>query len=160
MIRPLAVAATVAFAAVAAPAAAQTWGQPVYVSPWGHAVGGAPLSEVETRAYVATGRWADGYSDQAYVYAPAPVYGYGRTYGYGRYDHDRRRGDRDGYGYGRRGYGYGHGGHEPRPLGGYRDVWGYNDDRPPASRGEPRDRGYEGGDRRDCGCPDVYLYDR
>ncbi|HYD28495.1 hypothetical protein [Brevundimonas sp.] len=162
MIRPLAAAAAaaLAFAALAGAASAQTWGQPVYVSPYGRVVGGTPLSEVETRSYVNTGRWADGYSDQAYVYVPAPVYGerygYGRGYGHARRDNDHRHGygDRDGYGRGR----YGHGGYEPRPRPGYRDVWGYNDDRPPSARRWSRDRR----DRhdRDCGCGDVYLYDR
>lgn len=156
MIHPLAAAAALAFAAVAGPAAAQTWGQPIYVSPYGRVVGGTPLSEVETRAYVNTGRWADGYSDQAYVYVPAPVYGeryrYDRGYGHQRYGY--------GYGYDRQRHGYGHGGYEPRPRPGYRDVWGYNDDRHPSARGWSRDRDYDRSHYRDCGCPDVYLYDR
>lgn len=162
MIRNLAAAAAGLFlTALAASAAAQTWGQPVYVSPYGRVIGGTPLSEIETRSYVNTGRWADGYSDQAYVYVPAPVYG--QRYGHG-----------GGYGYGAR-HGYGHVqdrhhrhypgcGHryrddryEPRPHQGYRDVWGYNDDRHPTARGWSRDRRHYG---RDCDCPDVYLYDR
>jgi len=166
MIRILAAAGAGLFlTTLAASAAAQTWGQPIYVSPYGRIVGGTPLSEVETRSYVHTGRWADGYSDQVYVYVPAPVYGqrYGheRSYGYG---------DRHGYGYGRDrydrrhrhypgcGHGHGYGGHEPRPRPGYRDVWGYNDDRHPSARGwrDHRRRPYG----RDCDCPDVYLYDR
>ena len=125
MIRILSAAAAGLFlTALAGTAAAQTWGQPVYVSPYGRVVGGTPLSEIETRSYVNTGRWADGYSDQAYVYVPAPVYG--ARYGYG---HDRRHGHGYGHDYGR--YGYGYGRYEPRPHQGYRDVWGYNDDRPP-----------------------------
>ncbi|HYC68462.1 hypothetical protein [Brevundimonas sp.] len=167
MIRPLAVAAALAVASLAGAASAQTWGQPIYVSPYGRVVGGTPLSEIETRAYVNTGRWADGYSDQAYVYVPAPVYGERYGYGYGRdYGHDRRRpergygyGDRYAYGHGRRAYGYGHGGYEPRPRPGYRDVWGYNDDRHPSSRRWSSDRRARRYDR-DCGCGDVYLYDR
>ncbi|MBW8303063.1 MAG: hypothetical protein K0M78_03800 [Brevundimonas sp.] len=73
MIRPLAAAAGLFLAALAGGATAQTWGQPVYVGPYGRVVGGTPLSEVETRSYVNTGRWADGYSDQVYVHAPAPA---------------------------------------------------------------------------------------
>ncbi|HYC97251.1 hypothetical protein [Brevundimonas sp.] len=165
MIRPVAAVGALFLFTLAGAASAQTWGQPVYVSPYGHVVGGTPLSEIETRSYVATGRWADGYSDQAYVHVPAPVYGqrYGHGYGHdGRYD--RRHGYRDHHGYGRADhYGYdreryGYGGYEPRPRPGYRDVWGYNDDRHPSSRvsRERRDRRYD----RDCGCADVYLYDR
>lgn len=158
-----AAAAGLILTALAGSAAAQTWGQPIYVSPYGGGVGGTPLSEVETRSYVNTGRWADGYSDQAHVYAPAPAYGprygdeYGRGYGYGygdrygRYDHGR--------------YGYGHGRYERRPHQGYRDVWGYNDDRHPSARGYQSDRSHRRDYRdhrydRDCGCGDVYLYDR
>ncbi|HZW15493.1 MAG TPA: hypothetical protein VFF66_04470 [Brevundimonas sp.] len=157
MIRTLAAAGLVlAGLALADDAPAQTWGQPVYVSPHGHVVGGTPLAEVETRSYVNTGRWADGYSDEAYVYVPVPVYGsrYGHNrgyrYGYDRYDRDR---------YGRGWSAYGHGRYEPRPRPGYRDVWGYNDDRHPASRGWSRERRSHYHDR-DCGCGDVYLYDR
>ena len=137
---------------LAGSATAQTWGQPVYVSPYGRVVGGTPLSEVETRAYVNTGRWADGYSDQAYVYVPAPVHG--ARYGYG-HGHDSRQG-RQRYGYDD---GYRYSRHEPRPHQGYRDVWGYNDDRPPSARGWSRDR-HDRRYERDCGCGDVYLYDR
>ncbi|HYC74911.1 hypothetical protein [Brevundimonas sp.] len=159
MIRPLAVAGALAFLSLAGGAAAQTWGQPVYVSPYGRVVGGTPLSEVETRSYVNTGRWADGYSDPAWVYVPAPVYG--ERYHDQGYGHDRRYGYGDRYGHHRRGYGrhYDHGGYEPRPRPGYRDVWGYNDDRHPSSRRAYRDRRYDRYDR-DCGCGDVYLYDR
>lgn len=158
MIRTLAavggLSLAVATTGLAGPAAAQTWGQPVYVSPYGRVVGGTPLSEVETRSYVNTGRWADGYSDQAYVYVPVPVYGqrYGHGYSYG-YGH----GDRHGYDH--RPYGYGYGRYEPRPRQGYRDVWGYNDDRHPSARGGSRERRSHRHDR-DCGCGDVYLYDR
>ena len=154
MIRILAAAGGLSLALLAGGAAAQTWGQPVYVSPYGRVVGGTPLSEIETRSYVNTGRWADGYSDQAWVHVPAPAYGE-------RYGHDRRHGyeSRYGYGRGRRGHGHGRDGYEPRPRPGYRDVWGYNDDRHPSARRRWRDRGDHYHDR-DCGCPDVYLYDR
>ena len=138
--------AALAGLALAGGASAQTWGQPVYVSPYGHVVGGTPLSEVETRSYVTTGRWADGYSDQARVYVPAPVYDARHGYGYDlhhRYDDGRR-------------YGHGRGRYGPRARPGYRDVWGYNDDRRPPARRGSRDRYHD----RDCGCPDVYLYDR
>jgi len=142
MTRSLALAALVAMLA-AAPAAAQTWGQPVYVGAYGHGVGGTPLSEIETRSYVETGRWADGYSEQPRVYVPARPYGRGGHggYGYGSYRS----------GYGSASYGYGYRSHRDRSRVGYHDEWGYNDDRPPAWRAR-RDR--------TCGCGDVYLYDR
>ena len=144
----IAAAALVAMAGMAGGAQAQTWGQPIYVGPNGRVIGGTPLSEVETRSHVSTGRWADGYADQAYVYVPAPVYG--RGYGHGR---DR------GWTHRRRDHGYGYGRYQRRPYQGYRDVWGYNDDQHPSARArshDRRDRRYE----RDCGCGDVYLYDR
>ncbi len=150
MIRPFAVAAGVAALALSGAAQAQnfapSWGQPVYLDAWGRPVGGTPLSEVEPRAYVETGRWADGYHDRPRVYVPAaaPHYGYG--HGHGRYRHDGYRSHRT------RGYGY----REGRAWQGYRDEWGYQDDRHPSAR-----RGWrEGRDRYDCGCGDVYLYDR
>ena len=161
MIRTFAAAGGLSLVALAGGAAAQTWGQPVYVSPYGRVVGGAPLSEVETRSYVTTGRWADGYSDQAYVYVPAPAYGARSGYGHG-YDgrYDRGYGYRSQHRYGDRyGHGSSHGRYESGPYQGYRDVWGYNDDRHPSARGwsrDRRDRRYD----RDCGCGDVYLYDR
>ncbi|GLS02110.1 hypothetical protein GCM10007859_21310 [Brevundimonas denitrificans] len=167
MIRTLAAAAAFATLALAGGAAAQTWGQPVYLNAYGRPVGGSPLSEVETRSYVETGRWADGYSDRPHVYVPAPGYGYG--YGHG-HSHSYGQGR---YGQGRHGHGYGGGGsrharerggydysrYDPPSRPGYRDEWGYNDDRPPSARrwsddGGPRRR------ERDCGCDDVYLYDR
>lgn len=156
MIRLLAAAALAALA-LAGPAAAQTWGQPVYLNAYGGSVGGTPLSEFETRSYVATGRWADGYSEGPQILAPAPGYGvpyaarnHGLVYNHG---HHRQR------------YGYDQGRHRHidvharhvRP--GYRDTWGYNDDRPPAARGWTDDRRGRRHDR-DCGCGDVYLYDR
>jgi len=167
MIRTLAAAAafaTLAFAtlAFAGAASAQTYGQPVYLNAYGRPVGGTPLSEVETRSYVGTGRWADGYSDRPQVYVPAPgygqgygSYGYGHDYGrgYNRYDHgdsySRRYDDRR----------YGHGRYDPPSRPGYRDEWGYNDDRPPSARRWSED-GRSRRHDRDCGCGDVYLYDR
>ncbi|MGV8928760.1 MAG: hypothetical protein ACOH1E_03330 [Brevundimonas sp.] len=148
MIRALAAAAALTTLALACPASAQTWGQPVYLNAYGRPVGGSPLSEVETRSYVTTGRWADGYSDRPQVYVPGPRYGqnYGYGYGYGRAGHGHRydRSDRR---------------YDPPSRPGYRDEWGYNDDRPPsAQRGSYDQRGYR--HDRDCGCSDVYLYDR
>ncbi|KQW86468.1 hypothetical protein [Brevundimonas sp. Root1279] len=154
MIRPLAVVGGLfVLGLTALPAAAQTWGQPQYVTPSGRPVGGTPLSEVETRSYVQTGDWADGYGPPVYVRVPAPGQAYpgqaypGRGYGYG-------------HGYDRYGSGYGYQSprYAARPRQGYRDEWGYNDDRPPSARWarERSDhRHYDG-----CGCPDVYLYDR
>ncbi len=161
MIRILALAVATSGLALAGAASAQTWGQPIYVSPYGHVVGGTPLSEVETRSYVRTGRWADGYTDQVYVYVPAPVYG-GNRYGQGRedrygYGSQRYRGyGYESYGGYGSGYGSGYRRHEPRSRAGYRDEWGYNDDRPPTARGGYRNHRHD----RDCGCADVYLYDR
>lgn len=154
MNRTLAAAAALATLALAGAASAQTWGQPVYLNAYGRPVGGTPLSEVETRSYVGTGRWADGYSDRPQVYVPAPGYGqgygnYGYRYGDGRY----------GRGYDRGYHRHGHSRYDPPSRPGYRDEWGYNDDRPPATRrwsDDGRSRRHD----RDCGCPDVYLYDR
>ncbi|MBU1384843.1 MAG: hypothetical protein KKG14_10830 [Alphaproteobacteria bacterium] len=142
MIRTLAAAGGLSLAALApiglaGSAAAQTWGQPVYVTPYGGRVGGTPLSELETRSYVTTGRWADGYADQPRVHVPAPAYA--SRYGHGRVDG-----------------GYGHSRYARRPHPGYRDAWGYDDDRPAAAHGWSRERR----SGRDCGCGDVYLYDR
>lgn len=155
MIRTFAAAGGLSLVAagLASGAAAQTWGQPVYVSPYGHVVGGTPLSEVETRAHAATGRWADGYADQAYVYVPAPVYG-------GRYGHGQGYASGNRYAYGRYGYTDRGGRYDPPSRPGYRDEWGYNDDRhPTAARGWSRERRASRYDR-DCGCGDVYFYDR
>lgn len=159
MIRILAAVAALATLSLAGAASAQTYGQPVYLNAYGRPVGGSPLSEVETRSYVETGRWADGYSDRPRVFVPGPGYGqgHGSAHGYGRYDSGRY-----GHGYGHRsGHGYDRGyGRYGRPSqAGYRDEWGYNDDRPPSARGWSEDRrSYR--DDRDCGCSDVYLYDR
>jgi len=143
MIRFLAAAAGLSLLILAAPALAQSpapaWGQPIYLDGWGQRVGGSSLSEVETRSYVETGRWADGTHERPYVYVPRR----GSTY-------------EDGYSYRQRGRGYGSSGYDRRPYQGYRDAWGYNDD-----RARPGRQGYV--DRRgggDCDCPDVYLYDR
>lgn len=168
MIRMPAVAAAVATLALAAiapagAASAQTWGQPVYLNAWGRPVGGTPLSEVETRSYVRTGLWADGYSDRPQVYIPAPGYGSPHSgQGYGRQVYGDRGHGLRGYGHsaGRRSFYSNYRGRYDAPSRpGYRDEWGYNDDRPPSTlRGwnDRRRRPYD----RDCGCGDVYLYDR
>lgn len=154
---------TPAAIAPAGAASAQTWGQPVYLNAWGRPVGGTPLSEVETRSYVRTGRWADGYSDRPQVYVPAP--GYGSPYAGQGYGH-QAYGDR---GHGYRGYGHSRsrrsfhgdyrGRYDPPSRAGYRDEWGYNDDRPPSAQRWSDNRRWRTYDH-DCGCGDVYLYDR
>ena len=154
MIRTLAAASALALATLtpAGAASAQTYGQPVYLNAWGRPVGGTPLSEVETRSYVGTGYWADGYSDRPRVYVPPP--GYGRAHGSHGYDRGYDNG-RHGRGYDR----YPRGRYDAPSQSGYRDEWGYNDERPPSTRrwsDSGRDRRHE----RDCGCSDVYLYDR
>lgn len=157
MFRPLAAAAALATLMFPGAASAQTYGQPIYLNAYGRPVGGTPLSEVETRPYVETGRWADGYSDRPQVYVTAP--GYGRPYaryasGY-RYPDYRASGYGGGYG-----YGYGQRRYDAPSRPGYRDQWGYNDDRPPsASRGRS-DRGERYRSDHGCGCADVYFYDR
>ena len=152
MIRILAAAAALATLALAGTVSAQTWGQPVYLNAYGRPVGGTPLSEVETRSYVSTGYRADGYSDRPQVHVPAPGYGQGYgSHGYGRRYDDGRQGRR----YDR----YPRGRYEAPSRSGYRDEWGYNDDRPPSSRGRSDD-GRARHHERDCGCSDVYLYDR
>ncbi|WP_439470594.1 hypothetical protein [Brevundimonas sp.] len=135
MIRLIAPLAGLALLAVTAAASAQTyapsWGQPVYLDGWGRPVGGTPLSEVQARSYAGTGRWADGHSDRPHVYVPRWASGLGYGHGPGRY-------------------------RAPRPDQGYRDEWGYNDD-----RARPGRQGYVDGRRpRHDDGPDVYFYDR
>lgn len=146
MIRTLAAATALALAtlASAAAASAQTYGQPAYLNAYGRPVGGTPLSEVETWSYVATGYRADGFSDRLHVHVPAPEFRRGYGYGHAR---------------GHRSSGHGYSRYVAPSQAGYRDEWGYSDDRPPSPRRWSDDRGsrrYE----RDCGCSDVYLYDR
>lgn len=161
-----AVCGLVALAAL--PASAQTYGQPYrppattygqgyygggyvrYGQGYGSQYGYGGPSEMDPRAYAATGAYADGYSGghgAGYAYG-----GYQGPYGYGhgRYGYDR--GGRYGYSYPR--YDSGR-----RP--GYRDWYGYNDDRPPSGGYGYSSRRYDDGyGRRECGCSDVYLYDR
>lgn len=145
----LSAAALLALAALATPAHTQshggrTWGQPYY----GAYAQSSPLSEAEPETHARLGAAGDGYT-----YGSGPVIP--RGYGHGGYGAWR--------GYGRAGYGYGHaqGRRYDRPSQpGYRDEWGYNDDRPPSrwrsgSTRSSRDYGY-----RSCNCSDVYLYDR
>lgn len=168
MFRPLAAVAALVTLLLAGAASAQTYGQPIYLNAYGRPVGGTPLSEIETRSYAGTGRWADGYSDRPQVYVPAP--GYGRPYvgygdRYGRHHVEAGRGysryeQRYGTGYG---YGYGGGRYDAPPRSGYHDRWGYDDDRPPSAwrgRSHRSDRSYRYRDDRGCGCADVYFYDR
>lgn len=138
---------------------------------YGYVGVGSPLSEVETQAYVNTGRYADGYSygraeydGYGYRYGGySPSHGYGSVETYGRpdntdrggrygYSHERRYDDR----YGRRDHDRYDRGREP----GYRDWYGYNDDRPPVHHdGYRRDRRDRDGYRCEC-ASDVYYYDR
>ncbi|WP_420470252.1 hypothetical protein [Brevundimonas sp. FT23042] len=149
MIRLVAPLAGLFLLALAGAASAQTyapsWGQPLYLDRWGRPVGGTPLSEVEIRSYVGTGRWADGYSPLPHVHVPRWGAGYGYGYGhvYGRsYDYGRYRAPAYGS--------------ATRPYQGYRDEWGYNDD-----RARPGRQGYVDAPRyRHDRGPDVYLYDR
>ena len=135
---------------------------------YGYGSGGASvyvgtITETEHEAYIRQGDYADGYS-----------HGYGGVgYGHGGYGHS-------GYGRGYAGHyngypipyygGYGHSwsrGYQAsrwryedslgrRYSGGYRDEYGYDDDRP-RSRRRHHDGGYYG--REDCECGGVYLRD-
>ena len=155
MNRVIAAAVVAGGLALAAPAVAQTWGQPYY----GGAYASPPLSETDARSYVQTGDFADGYNNG--YGGPVVPYGYGGGYGgaYAGYGYSA-------YGYGQA-YGYDRGGrygysrshnYSGRAQAGYRDRYGYNDDRPPSRYGRQT---YERRGYRDCGCErDVYLYDR
>lgn len=83
-------------------------------------------------------------------YRRPPVYEYGRP---GRtYDYGHSRSHSHG--------GHGHGGYRAPVRQGYRDTWGYNDDRPHTARNHGSDYRHRDGHYNGCGCPDVYLYDR
>src|SRR5690606_12555399 len=135
--------------------------------------GRVTVSETEHQSYVRLGEAAHGYGGGGhygpyYPYGPhGPVityqryegYGYGYHgsayqarswggYGYGYYDPYRPYG----YDHDRRGHDYGRG--QPRPRPGYRDEWGYDDDRHPYRWDRGGRRHYD----RDCGC-EVYLRD-
>jgi hypothetical protein len=113
--------------------------------------------EGETRVYAATGAAATGRDGYGY---------YGDTYYQPPRRHDRYawrdrrrhdsygRGDDRGYDRGGR-YGYSR-------YQGYRDEYGYQDDRPRSDHRrdhyDRQDRRYDR--RRDCDCSDVYMYDR
>ncbi|RZJ18414.1 MAG: hypothetical protein EON91_05285 [Brevundimonas sp.] len=114
---------------------APAWGQPYGAGNWSHVTG-----------------YSYGYSGVGQPYAPVQPYAYGGHPAYGgAYPYDWRRQDRGGrYGYSVR--------HDERRSG-YRDRWGYNDDRPPTSRRYGDDRPYADY-RPDCDCRDIYLYDR
>lgn len=147
--RPLTAAAVLVLAALTTPAQAQsyggrTWGQPYYGA-YSHP---SPLSEAEPETHARLGAAGGGYT-----WGSGPILP--RGYGHGGYGGNR------GYSYDRSGYGHAHGHRYDRPSQpGYRDEWGYNDDRPPSrwrsgSTRPSRDYAY-----RSCGCSDVYLYDR
>lgn len=88
--------------------------------------------------------YSHGYGGVGYPYAHVQTH----AYGYAHVD----RGGR---------YGYSHGRYDQRRPG-YRDRYGYHDDRPPTRwrGGYDYDYGYRYGYDRDCYCQDVYLYDR
>lgn len=175
IVAPSAVACALGLMALAAPASAQTYGQPYYQPPattygqpqyYGGSYGAyGGVSEADPRAYGATGGYGGGYSG-GYGYEA----GYGAGYGYGGYAYGGARTSYGGYqgpyGYGRerydRGgrYGYSYPRYDSGRRQGYRDWYGYNDDRPP-SGGYGYSRRYDDRySRRDCDCSDVYLYDR
>lgn len=138
----LSAVAVLALTAFVSPSQAQshgrTWGQPWY----GAYAQPSPLSETRPETHARIGAAGGGHS-----YGEGPVV-------YRAYGHDR--GGR--YGWSRHGHRYGRYDRPSQP--GYRDEWGYNDDRPPSRRrsgssGYARDHLY-----RECGCSDVYLYDR
>ncbi|MBX3476785.1 MAG: hypothetical protein KF910_04210 [Brevundimonas sp.] len=134
-------ALTVGVLVLAAPDAVQAqfhggraWGQPAY----GADIQPSPLSEARARAHARLGAAGDGYA-----HGEGPLIH--RPHGY---DHGNRH---------RWGRGSGYGG---RYAAGYRDEWGYADDRPPSRwrswpRGDAPRYGWSGRDG-----PDVYLYDR
>ena len=121
----------------------RTWGQPYY----GAYSQPSPLSEAEPETHARLGAAGGGYT-----YGSGPVIP--RGYGHGGYGAYR------GYGYSRSAYGHARGHRYDRPSQpGYRDEWGYNDDRPP-SRWRSGSRSGREYAYRACNCSDVYLYDR
>lgn len=93
-----------------------------------------------------------GYGGVGYPYARTRSYSYTYsqpTHGYGQYGYDR--GGR--YGYSRS---FSHDQRQP----GYRDRYGYHDDRPPVRHRAQYRYGNDYRYDRDCYCQDVYLYDR
>lgn len=136
-----------ALVALAVPSQAQDlggWGQPYYGGGYAHA---SPRSEAHARTHSRLGAAGDG---QGGVEVPAVPGGWGPSYG-------RDRGGRYGWSSGPRRWSAGRPAATPRP--GYRDEWGYQDDRPP-SRWRAFGYGYGRDYRGRCDCPDVYLYDR
>lgn len=145
----------------------------------GSAYAGVTVSETRHQSYVRTGDAAHGYGGSYaaghygpyYPYGPhGPVVTYHRQesygYGYGYHGSAYQARSWGGYGYGYydpyRAYGqdhrresrYGHGYGQPRPRPGYRDEWGYDDDRHPYRWDRGDRRHYD----RECGC-EVYLRD-
>jgi hypothetical protein len=135
-----------AVVALPGPAAAQTWGQPVYAAhpaPYGQPYGG-PVDygyggHGQSYGYGQGSGYNSGYGDPR-AYRPPVRYGYGHDRG-GRYGYSDRSGQWTRW--------------SSPPGRGYHDVYGYNDDRAPrgADHGRYRDR--------DCSCGvGAYLYDR
>ncbi|MFN4287908.1 MAG: hypothetical protein ACK4E3_05375 [Brevundimonas sp.] len=147
-------------------------GHPAYGHPNAYGYASVRVDETRVRAYSATGHNATGYSVPVggYHVGGYHVGGYhvGGYHGAVPYHHARTTG----YGYqpyGYQGYSrYGQRSHiqrghaSPRPGPGYRDVYGYNDDRPPSysGHGVRYRQSYRHGYGRDCYCEDVYLVDR
>lgn len=172
------VAVLAAAGAASAQAYGHTYGQPYYAP---------PQSYQPAHGFGRQGAYLYGYggvgAHGAYGYV-APSHGYDHSYGYGhgqpqghvQYSYRGDCGGRYGYSSCQRrysryehrsssSYGYGHGyarGDFGRPHRGYRDDWGYQDDRAPAygrvyggysySQG-PYGHGYG------CDCPQIPLYD-
>ena len=130
-------AALVLGGAAALPAEAQTYGQPTYFTARG-------VGETSVRAYAATGAYATGHGPAPRPYVPAPWADGRAGYGYG---HGPDRGGR-----------YGYSASRSAPRYGYRDDWGYRDDRPPSRFRSARS--WRGPARDDCRCDPPYLYDR
>ncbi|MDO1559068.1 hypothetical protein Q0812_06455 [Brevundimonas sp. 2R-24] len=100
-----------------------------------------------------------------YGYYAGSGYGRGDGYGYGdRYGHPHSV-HHQGYGHPHRAHhrdhrsrGHGHGYASARPDHGYRDWYGYNDDRPPSSWRSWTPR-HSGAHYRGCGCPPPMILD-
>lgn len=174
------VAALAAAGAASAQAYGHTYGQPYYAPPQSYQpaqgfgrqgtylYGYGGVGAQGAYGYVAPSR---GY-DQSYGYS----YGYGQPQAYGHAQYTVRRDCGGRYGYSacqrrysrhehRSSYGYGQGyahGDFGRPDRGYRDEWGYQDDRAPAygrvHGGYSYSQGHHG-HGYGCDCPQIPLYD-
>lgn len=132
-------------------ASAQVYGQPPDYRPQSQGYGSyghAPAYGSQT-------------SDQGYRYGGFPsqqTYSYGGGYGSAHGNWRAYRPPYQGHTNRHRQYGYGYGYNSgSRPAPGYRDRYGYNDDRHPSARS-----GYRQSERQErCDCAsDVYFYDR